>query len=281
MRAETSPVAVAEPERKERPWPIAICADMAGYIGYYLSNILFLLLSLPLALALAPFPAFKRRLLQRVIHRYAHFLTRVYLPSLGICRVVAVTGLEHCPPDAPFVCVANHRGRLDALLLIGLLANTTVLIKARHARFPMLAYLVRQCGFVSVDPASTASIASALQKCGALLAAGGNVLVFPEGTRTTGGRLRRFGSMAFKVALERGAPLVPAVVHPQRAFMGRKLITFFPRRPVDYRIIFLPPEFPREGDTPADLGDRVYRRMAAELRVLDRGTEWDVGPGRP
>lgn len=265
----------ARPERKERSLLVAVPIDIVAYAGYYLANILFLLLSLPFALLLAPVPGFKKRIFLRVAHTYAHFLTRVYLPFLGVCRVVEVSGVEHCPSNASFICVANHRGRLDALLLTGVLANTAVVIKAKHAKFPMLAHLVRHCGFVSVDQASAASITAALRKCGLLLAAGTNLLVFPEGARTTGARLRRFGSMAFKVAIDQGIPILPAVVHPESPFMGRRLITFFPRKPVRYRIRFLPVVFPGAADSAAELCDRVHRCMASELKVLDRGTEWE------
>lgn len=258
------------PESKERSLWVAIPVDLAAYAGYYLANIFFLLLSLPFVLLLAPFPNFKQRLFLRFAHGYAQFLTRRFLPSLGVCRIVSVSGLENCRIRTPFVCVANHRGRLDALLLTGVLKNTAVLIKAKHAKFPMLAHLVRHCGFVSVDQSSAASITAALQKCGELAATGTNLLVFPEGARTTGGGLRRFGNMAFKVAIEQGLPIVPAIIHSQSAFMARDLASFFPRRPVEYQIVFLESVHPQADDAVADLCDRVYRRMAAELKVLER-----------
>lgn len=263
------------PERKERSLLVAIPIDLFAYAGYYLANILFLLLSLPFALLLAPVPGFKQRLFLRVARAYARFLTQAYLPALGVCRIVSITGLENRPPHGSFICVANHRGRLDALLLTGVLTNTAVLIKAKHAKFPMLAHLVRHCGFISVDQASTASITAALRKCGSLLASGTNLLVFPEGARTTGARLRRFGSMAFKVAMDQGSPIVPVVVHPESPFMARKLVTFFPRKPVHYRIRFLPVAYPGERESAEDFCDRIYRRMASELKSLDRGTEWE------
>jgi len=260
---------------RTRPLLVAIPIDVVAYAGYYLANILFLLLSFPFALLLAPVPGFKKRIFLRVAHTYACFLTRVYLPALGVCRVVAVSGLENCPRNTSFICVSNHRGRLDALLLTGVLANTAVVIKAKHAKFPMLSHLVRHCGFVSVDQASAASITAALRKCGSLLASGTNLLVFPEGARTTGARLRRFGSMAFKVAIDQGTPILPALVHPESPFMGRRLVTFFPRKPVRYRIEFLPVVYPETADSAAELCDRVHRCMASALKVLDRGTEWE------
>lgn len=265
---------------RERARILSVSGALAGYIGYYLSNILFLVLTLPFTLLLAPFLRPGGRMFITIVHRYSYFLTQVYLTALKVCRVVEVSGLEHCNTGGSFICVSNHRGRLDALLLIGVLKNTSTLIKAKHAKFPMLAHLVRNCGFVSVDQSSVESMAAALKKCSALIASGTNLLVFPEGTRAVGGRLRPFGSLAFKLAVQDRLPIVPVLAHSQVPFMAKELATFFPRKTVDYRIIFLEPERPREGDTAASLCDRIYRRMAGELRVLDAGTQCAQDSGR-
>jgi 1-acyl-sn-glycerol-3-phosphate acyltransferase len=267
-------------QTRERPRILSVSGALAGYIGYYLSNILFLVLTLPLAVLFAPFLRSGSRIFMTIIHHYSRFLTQTYLTALRVCRVAEVAGLEHCNTGGPFICVSNHRGRLDALLLIGVLRNTTVLIKAKHARFPMLAHLVRNCGFVSVDQSSVDSMAAALKKCCALTASGTNLLVFPEGTRSTGARLRPFGGMAFKVAVAENLPIVPVLIHSHVPFMAKELATFFPRKTVEYRIIFLKPESPRAGDTATALCDRTYRRMSAELRALDAGTAWARDDGR-
>jgi hypothetical protein len=75
--------------------------------------------------------------------------------------------------------------------------------------------------------------------------------------------------------MDQGSPIVPVVVHPESPFMARKLVTFFPRKPVHYRIRFLPVAYPGERESAEDFCDRVYRRMASELKSLDRGTEWE------
>jgi len=256
-------------EGEKRSLPIVVCAYTIGYLGYYLSNILFLVLSLPFVLLFAPFPTVRRRVFLRVIHWYAYFLTRVYLPLLGVCHIDEISGLDECRLDVPLVYVSNHRGRLDALLLIGLLGNTIVVIKSKHAKFPMLAHLVQYCGFVSIDRGSAASIASAQEKCRATAASGTNLLLFPEGTRTTGVRLQRFGGMAFKIAVDGALPVVPVVLYSRNAFMAGDISSYYPRARIGYRIRFLAPVYPGENDTPADLSDRVYRAMTAELKTLD------------
>lgn len=260
------------PERPQRPLLVAIPIDLLAYAGYYLANVLFLLLSLPAALVLLPWPDLKQRLFLRWAHRYARFLTQCYLPALGVCRLAAITGTEPSQTGRPFICVANHRGRLDALLLTGVLSRTAVLIKARHARFPTLAHLVRHSGFVSVDPGSPESMAQALAKCRDLLQSGVNLLVFPEGARTVGPRLRRFGSLAFKAAIDSGVPVVPAVIHTSSPFMARDAASFFPRKTVLYHLSFLAMAHPDAHETAAEFGDRVYRRMASEFDTLERGS---------
>ncbi len=256
----------------DRPFWVVILAYTIGYLGYYLTTILFLVLSLPLVILLAPFAELKQRLFLLAAHGYARFLTQGFLKVLDVCHIDEIEGMAHCPTDQPFVCVSNHRGRLDALLLIGFLKRTSVLIKAKHARFPMLAHLVRHSGFISVDQSSPASMALALQKCGKILDSGTNLLVFPEGSRAAGRRLLPFGSIAFKVACDRRVPIVPVIIYAKNVFMAKRLDTFYPRRRIGYRIHFLPPVIPNPHETPAVLSDRVYRGMIGELKLLQSET---------
>jgi len=256
----------------DRPLAVVIIAYTIGYLGYYLTNILFLVASLPLAILLIPFAGAKQRLFLLAAHGYARFLTQGFLKALDVCHLDEIEGMTNCPTNEPFVCASNHRGRLDALLLIGLLKRTSVLIKAKHARFPMLAYLVRHSGFISVDQSSPASITLALQKCGEILEAGTNLLVFPEGSRASGRRLLPFRGIAFKVACDRQVPVVPVVIYAENAFMAKSLDTFYPRRRIGYRIHFLPPITPNPHETPAALSDRVYRSMTAKLKSLQNDT---------
>jgi hypothetical protein len=52
--------------------------------------------------------------------------------------------------------------------------------------------------------------------------------------------------------------------------------SIFPRGRNDYRIRFLDPETPRPDDDPVAFCDRVHRRMAQELKLLDAGTVWEA-----
>ena len=91
-------------ENTERPLPVVIFTYTVGYAGYYLFNGLFILLSFPLVLLLAPFPGVRYRVFLRVTHWFTHVLTRIYLPGLGVCHVDEISGTENCPTGTPVIC---------------------------------------------------------------------------------------------------------------------------------------------------------------------------------
>jgi 1-acyl-sn-glycerol-3-phosphate acyltransferase len=177
--------------------------------------------------------------------------------------------------------VANHRSLMDALMLMGLLPRTGVVIKSRDTRKVMNGLLARYFDLVSTDRHSLESLAATLEKSRRLLGDGKNLLVFPEGTRARSGRLQHFNRIAFDLALAARVPVVPVILHTPLPFMAKLPGSIFPRRHNDYRIRFLDPEMPRADDDADALCDRVHRRMARELKQLDAGTIWEIKSPEP
>jgi 1-acyl-sn-glycerol-3-phosphate acyltransferase len=259
-----------------RFYPLRVALACVGYASYFVSKILFVILVFPVFVLLLPFPAAQQRFLQGVTHHYLAFFSRRWLPLLGAYHIVEISGLEHALSARPAVLVANHRSLMDALLLIGLLPRTGVLIKARDTRKVMNGLLARYFDLVSIDRHSLESVATTLAKSRRLLDQGKNLLVFPEGTRARSGRLQHFNRLAFDVALEAGVPVVPVVLHTSVPFMAKLPGSIFPRQRNAYRIRFLDPEEPQAQDDPLTWCDRVHRRMARELKQLDLGTPWEL-----
>lgn len=247
-----------------------------GYSSYFLSKGVFVLLALPLLVLLWPLPRAKHRLLAAITHRYLAFLSRVWLPALGLYRLEEISGLDRARAARPAVFVANHRSRMDGPILLGLLRDTGILIKAKEGRQAAFALLMRHFDFIAVDPSRLSSAASALVRARRVLAAGRSLLVFAEGTRARGGRLQPFKGVAFQLAREAGVPVVPVVVHSTVPFMARRPGSWFPRARNQFRVRFLEPDPARPEDRPPDWIDRVHRRMAQELKRLDAGTVWEV-----
>lgn len=260
----------------DRPFALTVLLFLLGYATYFLSKAVFVLCCAPLLIALLPFPRVKYRLIQMLTGGFLRFFTRRWLPGLGLYRIVEISGLELVLARRPVVFVANHRGFMDALLLLGLVPRMGVLIKSRDARKYTQSLLVRHFDLVSVDAGRLSAVAQALATCRQLLAAKKSLLVFPEGTRARSGRLQAFNPLAFELARSADVMVVPVIIHSTQPFMAKVPASIFPRGRNEYRIRFLAPEKPLAEDTAACLSDRVHRRLAQELKTLDAGTVWET-----
>jgi 1-acyl-sn-glycerol-3-phosphate acyltransferase len=257
-------------------YPLKVALACVGYASYFLSKVLFVALVFPVFLLLLPFPRAQQGFLHLVTYHYLAFFSRRWLPFIGAYHIAEISGLERALAVRPAVFVANHRSLMDALLLIGLLPRTGVLIKSRYTRKVMNGLLARYFDLVSIDRHSFESVAATLEKSQRLLGDGKNLLVFPEGTRARSGRLQHFNRVAFDLALAARVPVVPVVLHTDLPFMAKLPGSVFPRSRNDYRIRFLDPEKPQPDDDSDALCDRVHRRMAQELKQLDVGTIWGI-----
>ncbi len=168
-----------------------------------------------------------------------------------------IEGLEHVGPG-PYVIVANHRSVIDIPCLVGLGPPITVVAHSRLFAVPVLGRLVRWSG--QVDTAEFDSRARAA------LAAGVSVLVFPEGTRSSGA-VGRFQTGAFRLAKETGTPLMPVATDGAQGILARGLAMPLAWR-VRVRVRVLPPVAP-EGD-PRDQARSLRDRIAVEVEDLRR-----------
>jgi 1-acyl-sn-glycerol-3-phosphate acyltransferase len=186
-----------------------------------------------------------------------------------------VSGLERALALGPVVLTANHRGFMDSLLLLSLVPRLGVVIKARDTRQLTYAILARTFDLVSIDARRLSSVAAALAACHRILTRGRRLLIYPEGTRARSSRLQAFHPLAFEVARQSRVPVVPVLIHSTVPFMAKVPGSVFPRERNEYRIRFLDAETPQPEDTGRSLSDRVHRRMARELQILDAGTCWE------
>jgi 1-acyl-sn-glycerol-3-phosphate acyltransferase len=202
-------------------------------------------------------------------------LTRKFLCTLGIYRIVEISGLDHLNGHRPAVVVANHRSRIDAPVLLGFVRNCGVLIKEHYARMPLYSSFVKHLDFVSVQPGNLSSLQRALEQSRGLAGRGKSLVVFPEGTRAPGPRLRPFQDIAFRIAQHNAIPVIAAVIHTSAPFMSVRRGSSFPPLPMKMTIRFLPPLYPQAAERSSQFAARVQQQIAEHLRELDKGTAWE------
>jgi 1-acyl-sn-glycerol-3-phosphate acyltransferase len=107
------------------------------------------------------------------------------------------------------VVVCNHLSYLDPILLISLLPRQCTIVKSTFFKVPFFGWLLKTSGYVPSMPSEMLgpAVIKNLEEIKKHLAAGGNLFVFPEGTRSRDGKLAPFNKGVFGIARYCNAPL--------------------------------------------------------------------------
>ncbi|RSS59102.1 1-acyl-sn-glycerol-3-phosphate acyltransferase [Streptomyces sp. WAC01280] len=121
---------------------------------------------------------------------------------------VRFEGAATVPADRPLLVVANHVSWLDIPLLAAVLPGRMV-AKAEVRRWPVLGTLAALGGTLFIDRDRLRALPGTVRAMAAVLAGGGRVIVFPEGSTWCGRAGGRFRPAAFQAALDSGADVQP------------------------------------------------------------------------
>lgn len=108
------------------------------------------------------------------------------------------------------VIVCNHRSYIDPILLISLYAQHTTIAKARLFRIPVFGTMLSLSGYIPSEAGGRFAelMMDLMERMTGFIASGGNVFIFPEGTRSRDGRIGNLNKGAFKIARRCNAPVV-------------------------------------------------------------------------
>ncbi len=112
----------------------------------------------------------------------------------------------------PYVVVANHESLADPFLLSWLPWDMRWVAKAELFRQPLTGLAMRFSGDIPIQRGEGESVRSMMDECARALAGGISVMMFPEGTRSSGGDLLAFRDGAFRLALAAGVPVLPVAL---------------------------------------------------------------------
>jgi 1-acyl-sn-glycerol-3-phosphate acyltransferase len=104
-----------------------------------------------------------------------------------------------------------------------------------------------------------------MRACRTALDEGNSIMVFPEGTRSPTGQMRRFKTGAFEIAKENGRPILPIVLQGTANALPKRGFVLQGRHPITIRVL---DEVPVESFADAsaeELTERVRAVIAAHL----------------
>ena len=194
---------------------------------------------------------------------------RVWAPGLvhGALARLRVTGREQLDLGRPALFVANHQSWIDIpALFMAVPGPLRFLAKRELAGVPFLGVYIRAMGMVFIDRGNARRARASVARAASVLARGGHLVSFPEGTRSRDGRPGPFRSGGFGAALESGADLVPVALVGPAAVLPRD---GFKVRPGRIEVRFGAP-IPTAGLAPGARAE-LARRAEAAVRALLAG----------
>lgn len=163
------------------------------------------------------------------------------------------------------VVVCNHVSYIDPLLLISLFARHTTIVKNRLFHIPIFGWMLKMSGYLPSDSQGSLSerLVEQLEHMSSFLADGGNLFVFPEGTRSRDGAVRALNPGAFKIARLCRAPLaVVRIENSERLFTpGRFLFNTCQANTITVRLL-------AQMTPPYDSAEFSVKDVMAQVRTL-------------
>ena len=160
----------------------------------------------------------------------AHWCARAWswliLSTTGVA--VTVEGLDRVRTGETYVFISNHQSIYDIPVIFASLPfQLRIIAKESLGHFPFLGWHLRRAGHLLVDRRNP-DRAGILSRWRRLVADHLSLVIFPEGTRSTDGRVNRFRGGSFLMALEAGLTIVPLSISGSRHVMRKGHLTTRP-----------------------------------------------------
>jgi 1-acyl-sn-glycerol-3-phosphate acyltransferase len=130
------------------------------------------------------------------LHRSFFFLVRAIVPMVKWRIAEEVSAIRSS------IIIANHLSFLDSILFVSLYERQKTIANIGHFRLPVFGWILKLSGYI---PSATGKMFAGdmldqIEKLEDFFAGGGNLFIFPEGTRSRDGLIGPFDKGAFRVA---------------------------------------------------------------------------------
>lgn len=231
-------------------------------IGLGLVSLVWNILAIPLQAVLPEEAAIS---LGRAVIAYSY---RIFWASASACGMMRVDAscLDELKDERGLIIVANHPTMLDALLLVARLPRSACIMKADLMRNVFLGAGARMAQYIRNDSART-MVRQAVQD----LKRGGQLVIFPEGTRTVTPPLDAFRPGVTLIAKLAKAPIQTVFIETDTPYL-RKGWPIWRVPPLPIRVkLSLGARFAPRADSDALLREleQYYRSPMEEERATD------------
>jgi 1-acyl-sn-glycerol-3-phosphate acyltransferase len=143
---------------------------------------------------------------QRMNHYYYHgffFGINALVPGLSIEISNKIKKIRSS------VIILNHRSYLDPILLVSIFPKHKTIVKGVFFKVPFISWAMKSGGYIPFDADLTYNdfMDAGMKNIPAFIKDGGNLFIFPEGSRSRDGNIKKFQKGAFSIACKYKIPV--------------------------------------------------------------------------
>jgi 1-acyl-sn-glycerol-3-phosphate acyltransferase len=151
------------------------------------------------------------------------------LNSIATPMFVNIQGLEFIDKKQSYVIVSNHQSFYDIFILYGWIGiDFKWVMKSSLRKVPFLGSACEKIEHIYIDRSNPAAAIKSINQAKEKIVNGTSVIFFPEGTRSTTGKIGTFKKGAFIFAMEMDLPILPITIIGTKNILPAKTLDLFP-----------------------------------------------------
>ena len=195
--------------------------------SYFFLDLLIWGYTVAFGLASIPFGFFDKD--GSILHGFARAWAKLTMKS--ILSPFTVTGLEQIDTSKPHVYAVNHGSALDIPALYAFLPfQFRIVHKKELWSYPIVGWHLKRSGQVCVDQQNPTRSVGQIKSALRTLKRGMPLVIFPEGGRTTDGKIQPFLAGAFFLAIKAEVDIVPIALRGMYELLPMNTYHIKPRR---------------------------------------------------
>lgn len=199
--------------------------------------------------------------------RFAHRCAQMWARLILATSSVRINRQGEALPAVGESCifVANHSSIYDTpILFTSIPRQLRIMAKAALGYVPFIGWHLSRSGHVLVNRKNPgAGIFKRMQR---MARSGASLIIFPEGSRTSDGSVKKFKGGIFLLAIENGLPVVPVSITGSRVVMPKGRLMVCPAV-VTVRIHAPIPTIGLSRDDARGLAERVRQIIAEDVQA--------------
>jgi 1-acyl-sn-glycerol-3-phosphate acyltransferase len=196
--------------------------------------------------------------LRKVIYNFGKRSFKLMRIKVDVEKEMDLSELE----SEPYIIVANHQSLFDIPLIIGYVYPAGFIAKKELEKAPIIASFIKSLGSVFIDRKNPSQAAKALRELRKKLLEGRKLALFPEGTRTLDGNVKKFKKGSLMIPYRYGIKIVPVSIDGTY-YMNKKGEHLI--KPHKVKIKIFKAIDPKDFENENELIEYIYNLIASEV----------------